>query len=129
MGLNQKLDELSMAPQWRESPRLRGRRASKLRTVLPVLAICVALGVFCFATERFIAGLWLIAGFLSWGFLFGAANATDHASGSLEQDDTSPERGWSGADSAKKVSLSSARKSASAPAASQRGRVHRSEQV
>ena len=129
MGLNPKLDELSMSPQWRASPRLRGQRASRLRMVLSVLAICVALGVFCFATERFITGFWLTAGFLSWGFLFGAANATDRASGSPEQDDTSRERGWSGADSAKKVSLSSARKNASAPAASQRGRVHRSERV
>src|SRR5208283_1784179 len=109
-----------MSPQWRASPRLRGQRASRLRMVLSVLAICVAL---------FITGLWLTAGFLSWGFLFGAANATDRDSGSPEQDDTSRERGWSGADSAKKLSLSSARKNASAPAASQRGRVHRSERV
>ena len=128
MGLNQKLDELSMAPRWRESPRLRGRRAPKLRLMLTVLAISIALGVFCFATGRFIAGFWLIAAFLSWAFLFGAANATDQASGAAETDDASVERAWLGAEYAKKVSLSSARKSPSAPAARKRGNSRQSKQ-
>jgi hypothetical protein len=126
VGLNPKLDELSMAPRWRESPPLRGRRASKLHMVLPALAICVALGVFCFATERFIAGLWLIAAFLSWAFLFGAANATDRAS-DAPYDDTSRERGWTGVEYAKKESLSGVRKRASAPAAWKRRRLRRTE--
>ena len=127
MGLNQKLDELSMSPQWRVSARLLGRRPSKLRIVLPMLAICVALGVYCFAREQFFAGLWVIAASLSWVFLFGAANATDQASGVTENDDAWRERGWNGAEYTK-VSLSSARKSPSAPAAWKSGSLRRSKQ-
>ena len=117
MELDQGLDELPIAPQWRASPRLGERRASMLRMLLPALAICVALGIFCFATGRLFAGIWLIAAFLSWAFLFGAAHATDQASDAPEDDDTWREHDWTGAEYAKKLSLSSARESRSALAA------------
>ena len=127
MGLNQKLDDLSTSPQWRVSVRLRERRASKLRIVLPMLTICVVLIVFCFATQRFFAGFWVITAFLSWAFLFGAANATDQASGAPENVDAWRECDWHGAEYTK-VSLSSARKSASASAAWKEEPVRRSKQ-
>ena len=129
MGLSPKLEELSMSTQWRASPELRERRASKLRMVLPALAICVLLGVFCFATGRFIAGLWLITAFLSWAFLFGAANASEQASDAIENDEMSQQRGWTGADCEKKPCLNiGARKSPPAPAPSKRGSASRSQQ-
>ena len=127
MGLNQKLDDLSTSPQWRVSVRLREHRASKLRIVLTMLIICVALIVFCFATQRFFSGFWVIIASLSWAFLFGAANATDQASGAPENVDAWRERDWHDAEYTK-LTLSSARKGPSASAAWKEEPVRRSKQ-
>jgi len=85
VGQVQKLDELAISPHWR--PIARRRRRAKLPIMLPVLAIGVALGVSCFANGRWLAGLWLTAGSLSWAFLLGAADASERCSRAPEVDD------------------------------------------
>jgi hypothetical protein len=118
VGLNQKPNDLVSSSQWRPSIRLGRLPAAKLCMVLPVLAICVALCVSCFANGRLFMGLWLVATFLSWAFLLGAAYATDQSSCALKNDDESRGRAWIGAEYGKKISLSrAAGKSVSAPAA------------
>lgn len=90
MAQLQKLDELAMSPHWRAvAPRLR-RLLAELPIMPPVLAIGVALGLSCLASGHPLAGLWVTSASLSWAFLIGAANTSQHCSGASAAEDEAP---------------------------------------
>ncbi len=77
----QKFDGVVISSHWRPITRRRRRLGAKFSILPSVLAIGVALGLFCFASGHPLAGFWLTAASLSWCFLLGAGDASEQCSG------------------------------------------------